>query len=68
MRPVRAAGGLEPGQELLARRKGGALVQLVELDSGDQLAVARPELLALGRQRPVEDERRPPGPRAPRRP
>ena len=53
---MRDVGRGEPGQELLAGRERRALVQLVELDAGDQLAVAGPELVALGRQRPVQDD------------
>ena len=51
----------EPGQELLAGRERRALVELVELDAGDDLAVPRPELVPLRRQRPVEDEQPPAG-------
>src|SRR5258705_1850055 len=37
----------EPGEELLARRERGPLVELVELDAGDELAVARPDIVPV---------------------
>ena len=46
----------EPREELVASRKGRALVQLVELHAGDDLAVASTELVWRRGQRPIEDD------------
>ena len=46
----------EPRGVLLAGDERRALVQLVELDPGDQLAMAGPELVGPVRERPVEHE------------
>src|SRR3954447_16375980 len=52
----RQIGGGEPGQELVAGRECCPLVEFVQLDARDELAVPGPEFLALARQRPVEHD------------
>ncbi len=42
---LRQLGGREPLAQRFARRQRRALVELIDLDAGDQLAVAGPELL-----------------------
>ena len=51
----------EPGQEAFARGERRALVQLVQLDAGDDLAVPGRELAPSRWERPVEHDQPPAG-------